>query len=213
MAKHSGNGHQTETPDVSHIRNVEVTHETSDINVNGVLTFVVALTILTIGVYLGMLLLFNQFQGQAAKEIPAGPMALSETERLPPEPRLQTAPGFEITLNDGSKVDLENKAPQAEYWTLRDQWDQNLKGELKDASGQPVSIPIDEAIKKVLSGQGLPSRSGQPTGTLEDYAITSPTTASSGRVSEKRVDGYLKTLSSSDSQGQAGTPAVPVKGH
>jgi hypothetical protein len=31
--KHKGNGHKTETPDVSHIRNVEVTHETSDINV------------------------------------------------------------------------------------------------------------------------------------------------------------------------------------
>jgi len=59
MAKHSGNVHKTETPDVSHIRNVEVTHETSDINVNGVLTFVVALTILTVAVYVGMLLLFN----------------------------------------------------------------------------------------------------------------------------------------------------------
>jgi hypothetical protein len=47
MAKQSGNGHKTETPDVSHIRNVEVTHETSDVNVNGVLTFVVGLTILT----------------------------------------------------------------------------------------------------------------------------------------------------------------------
>ena len=29
--KEKGNGHKTETPDVSHIRNVEVTHETSDV--------------------------------------------------------------------------------------------------------------------------------------------------------------------------------------
>jgi len=36
MAKHTGNGHQTETPDVSHIRNVEVTHESSDVNVRAV---------------------------------------------------------------------------------------------------------------------------------------------------------------------------------
>lgn len=188
MAKHSGNGHQTETPDVSHIRNVEVTHETSDINVNGVLTFVVALTILTVAVYIGMLLLFNQFQGQAAKEVPAGPMALKEGERLPPEPRLQAAPGFQITLSDGSKVNLEKREPQAEYRTLVEDWDRNLRGELKDGSGQSVSIPIDEAIKKVVSGQGLSSQGGQPK--LEDNAIASPTAASSGRVSERRVDGY-----------------------
>ena len=31
-----GNGHKTETPDVSHIRNVEVTHEASDVSVIGV---------------------------------------------------------------------------------------------------------------------------------------------------------------------------------
>ena len=39
--KEKSNGHKTETPDVSHIRNVEVTHETSDVNVRGVLTFAV----------------------------------------------------------------------------------------------------------------------------------------------------------------------------
>jgi len=98
MNKHSGNGHQTETPDVSHIRNVEVTHEESDIDIGGVLKFVVALTILTAAVYVGMLLMFRQFQGQALAEPKPGPMALSQKERLPPEPRLQAAPGFEITL-------------------------------------------------------------------------------------------------------------------
>ena len=100
MAKQSGNGHKTETPDVSHIRNVEVTHETSDVNVNGVLTFVVGLTILTISVFIGLIFLFNYFKGQAAKEVQPGPMALSPQERLPPEPRLQEAPGFGVTLAD-----------------------------------------------------------------------------------------------------------------
>ena len=36
----TGNGHKTETPDVSHIRNVDCAYEASDINVRGVLTFV-----------------------------------------------------------------------------------------------------------------------------------------------------------------------------
>ncbi|HEY6802604.1 MAG TPA: hypothetical protein VI306_03395 [Pyrinomonadaceae bacterium] len=192
MAKHSGNGHQTETPDVSHIRNVEVTHEKSDINVNGVLSFVIALTILTIGVYLGVLLLFNQFQSQAAKEPGPGPMALSQEERLPPEPRLQAAPGFGVTLGDGTKVNLETKEPQAEYRTLRDEWDRNLRGELKDTSGKPLSIPITEAIKKVVSGSGLPSRPVEGQHKLEDFAISVPTAASSGRVTEQRAGGYLK---------------------
>jgi len=92
MAKQSGNGHKTETPDVSHIRNLEVTHETSDVNVNGVLTFVLALTILTISVFIGLIFLFNYLKGQAAKEVQPGPMALSPQERLPPEPRLQRHP-------------------------------------------------------------------------------------------------------------------------
>jgi hypothetical protein len=43
--KTKGDGHKTETPDVSHIRNVEVEHESSDINVSAVVTFAVVLAI------------------------------------------------------------------------------------------------------------------------------------------------------------------------
>jgi len=186
MAKHSGNGHKTETPDVSHIRNIEVTHEASDISVNGVLTFVVALTILTIAVYVGMLLLFNTFQSQSQAEPKPGPMALKQEQRLPPEPRLQAAPGFSVTLADGRKVDLAAKAPQAEYQTVLEEWNKNLMGELKDPSGAPVSIPISEAIKKAAS-EGLPARAKEAPAKLADYAISMPTAASSGRVSEKRL--------------------------
>lgn len=48
---HSGNGHEriTETPDVSHIKNVDVTHELSDVNVPAILKFVAGLTVMTIG--------------------------------------------------------------------------------------------------------------------------------------------------------------------
>jgi hypothetical protein len=187
MAKNSGNGHKTETPDVSHIRNVEVTHETSDINVNGVLTFVVGLTILTIGVYIGLILLFDYFKGQAANEVKPGPMALSQQERLPPEPRLQAAPGFGVTLEDGTRVNLQTKPPQAEFQVLNEQWQKELKGEVKDASGNPAAIPIDDAIKKIITDDILPVRTKEAPNKLQDYAISVPTAASSGRVSEKRV--------------------------
>jgi hypothetical protein len=75
-----GNGHKTETPDVSHIRNVEVTHEASDINVRGVLTFMVLLTVTTIAISVGMWLLFRFFNAQEARQAPKrGPMAAKAT--------------------------------------------------------------------------------------------------------------------------------------
>jgi hypothetical protein len=186
--KHKGNGHKTETPDVSHIRNVEVTHETSDIDVKAVLTFVVVLTIATVAVSAGIWLLFRYFDAQEAKEPQRGPMALTKKEdRLPPEPRLQAAPGFELKLEDGQKKNLEKAAPQSEYTALRLQWDENLRTGLKDHSGNVVGMPINDAIDKIVSGDGLPTRVKGPGGKLSDYAISMPTASSSGREVEKRL--------------------------
>lgn len=188
MAKKESNGHKTETPDVSHIRNVEVTHETSDVNVRGVLTFCVVLAVATIVIGIGIWLLFKFFNQQRAKEPGPGPMALSRDReaRLPPEPRLQAAPGFQITLENGEIVNLERAAPQTEYRVLRQQWEENLKTGLKDQSGNVVGMPIDEAIRKVAS-QGLPAKPKDPNKKFQDYAIQMPTAPSSGRELEKRL--------------------------
>jgi len=184
--KEKGNGHKTETPDVSHIRNVEVTHETSDISVRGVLTFAIVLTVAAIAISGGLVLLFNYFNAQEAKQPKPGPMALTKEQRLPPEPRLQAAPGFAITTEDGQRRNLELSAPQTEYRVLRQQWDENLRTGLKDQSGKVVGMPIDQAIDKITS-EGLPSRVKGPGGKLIDYAVSMPTAASSGRESEKRL--------------------------
>lgn len=183
--KDRGNGHKTETPDVSHIRNVEVTHETSDVNVRAVLTFALVLGLSTIAVGAGIGMLFKFFNEQQAKAPGRGPMALPASERLPPEPRLQAAPGFELKLENGQTVSLENAAPQEEYRVLRRQWEENLRTGLKDQSGNTVGIPIEDAMKKIVS-QGLPTRTRGPAGKLDDYAISLPTAASSGRETEKR---------------------------
>lgn len=183
--KEKHDGHKTETPDVSHIRNPEVSHETSDVNVRGVMTFVIVLTIATIVVAIGIRVLFGFFDQQEVKEQPKpGPMALTGKERLPPEPRLQSAPGFEVTLESGKKINLERSAPQSEYRALRRQWEENLKTGLKDQSGNVVGMPIEEAMKKIVS-EGLPSSVKSPGGKLQDYAIGIPTAASSGRETEK----------------------------
>ncbi|HXQ70840.1 MAG TPA: hypothetical protein VN844_10155 [Pyrinomonadaceae bacterium] len=183
----NSNGHKTETPDVSHIRNVEVEHEASDVSVAGVATFVAILTIATIVISIGMVFLFKYFDAQAAKERQPGPMALSDKERLPPEPRLQAAPGFAVTLEDGQRINLQNKEPQAEYRVLRAEWEKELRGELKDQSGNLVAIPIDQAIDQVVSGAGLPTRAQTAPGKLTDYAISMPTAWSSARETGKKL--------------------------
>lgn len=184
----TGNGHRTETPDVSHIRNVEVTHETSDINVRAVLTFVGVLTVAGVVIAAGLWFLFKYFNAEKGKERPPGPMALrnlKEEDRLPPEPRLQSSKGFEVRLENGQTVNLELSHPQAEYEVLREQWENVLQYGLKDSSGQTVAMPIEDAMKQIVSGQGLPVRTTQAPGKVEDYGISVPTDTSSGRETVK----------------------------
>lgn len=203
---HSGNGqkHVTETPDVSHIKNIDVTHETSDVSVSALLKFVLALTLMTVVVYVLMWGLFRFFNRQAEKEPAPGPMALSKEERLPPEPRLQAAKGFRVKLENGQTVDLDLKAPEAEYLVVRDQWERQLKcesttegdsltivdtpstghgtphsGASANPKRLPGCVPINEAIQKLLE-QGQLSRTD---GSAQDVAP--PTAASSGRLTEK----------------------------
>jgi len=184
--KTKGDGHRTETPDVSHIRNVEVTHERSDVNVRAVVTFIVVLTISAIAIHIGVYLLFEFFNQQESKAPKPGPMALTKEERLPPEPRLQAAPGFQLKLENGQTVNLEKAAPQTEYRVLRKQWEENLKTGLKDQSGNVVGMPIDAAIDKIVA-EGLPSKVKEPDKKLSDFAIGMPTASSSGREAEKRL--------------------------
>src|SRR6266850_5048166 len=139
MAKsgHNGPGRASETPDVSHVKNVDVTHEVSDVNVGAILTFVGLLTAMTIVISVGMWLLFRYYSAREdTREPQPGPMAMTKQERLPPEPRLQLAPGFGLKLENGQVVSLEHREPQAEYRELRKQWEQDLHEGLKDSSGE-----------------------------------------------------------------------------
>lgn len=185
--KDTGHGHATETPDVSHIKNVDVTHEVSDVNVPALLKFVAALTVMTIAVYILMWGLFRFFNTQVTQqEEPPGPMALNEEERLPPEPRLQGAKGFadELAKSVGDASQEKPKDPLWEIRVLRRQWENTLDEGPKDSTGNPIGLPIDEAMKKVVDG--LPSRS-KPASPQElpEQEISIPTAASSGRVSRK----------------------------
>ena len=193
--EHQGNGqgHVTETPDVSHIKNIDVTHEASDVSVGGILKFVIGLTVFAVVVHVLMWGMFRFLNAQeAGKEPQPGPMAMTEQERRPPDPKLQAAPGFGVKLENGQWVPLENREPQAEYRVLREQWEGQLNCGRRDnleVLNRRACTPIDQAMQKVVEGKGLPSRAQAETNQgahAEDYGIDMPTAASSGRMTEKR---------------------------
>jgi hypothetical protein len=190
-SSHNGNGHKsghvTETPDVSHIKNVDVTHEASDVNISGIVRFVIALTILCGAVFLLMGGMFRFLYAQETeKEPPAGPMAMTEQERLPLEPRLQAARGFGVKLENGEWVDLEKKEPAAEYRVLREQWDRrlNCQGGPEQTTANANCMPIKTAMEKLFEGGGPAVRPANSSGKPADEAP--PTAWSSGRVSGKQ---------------------------
>ena len=167
-SKHKGNGqvHVTETPDVSHIRNIDVTHETSDVSVGGIAKFIGGLTIMTIAVYFLMWGMFRVMNARE-KDEPSSPMALGQKERLPPEPRLQSAPGFAEELDKEVAVKGEEHAPTHSEETpkdplweirlLREHWKTTLEQGVKDQNGKVIVMPIEDAKKELLR-QGLPVR-------------------------------------------------------
>lgn len=86
------------------------------------------------------------------------PMALDKEGRLPPEPRLQSAPGFGVDSPDG-RVNLELREPQAEYRELLKQWEAEWKNGQKDPqSGTVVTLSIEAAKERVLSEGIIKSR-------------------------------------------------------
>ncbi|HEY3027087.1 MAG TPA: hypothetical protein VGJ55_13145 [Pyrinomonadaceae bacterium] len=161
MTSHSSNGkeHVTETPDVSHIKNVDVTYEHSDISIGGVLKFIIGLTVMAVVVNVLMWVMFKALDAQEAKnDPPPRPMALSETERLPPEPRLQAAKGYSV---EGQNLEL--KEPEAELKVVQQKWKDVLEKGPVDERGQHYGMPIEEAKKKIVE-QGLPVRRDGETG-------------------------------------------------
>ena len=160
--------HVTETPDTSYIKNVDVTHEVSDVYIGGIAKFVLALIVLMIVSFVLMWVLFRSLE-KTATDPPRSPMA---EERLPPEPRLQSAPGFGEELDKSAAAAKEKQpemsheskagapAPKDPLWeikVLREQWEDVLKHGPIDKNGQRYGMPIEKAKEEILK-QGLPAR-------------------------------------------------------
>jgi hypothetical protein len=176
-----------ETPDVSHIQNPDVSHEASDVDVGTIVKFVIGLFVMTVITFVLMKLLYNVLENRATNADPKPrPMALTEKERLPPEPRLQAAPGFGVDMGNGKAINLQLREPQAEYNEMRKIWDEVLEGKPDPRTGK-ASMPIEEAKKKIIEDGSLKSRppvdAQQP---MDTNGMDIPSYQSSGRMTEKR---------------------------
>ena len=115
-------------------------HETSDINITGVLVF--GAVLLGAALVIGFLvwLLFGYFaRREAGRVTPQFPLAATQEQRLPAEPRLQTSPRQDlIDFHTQEDVVLNNYG-----WV--------------DKNAGTVRIPIDEAMR-ITVRRGLPTR-------------------------------------------------------
>jgi len=137
-------------------------YETNLVGLKGIIYFGIGLTLL-IGITFGLMWFLTQLLEDQAIEkdrLNSNPMAMNETERLPPEPRLQAAPGFGVDTPQG-RVNLELKAPQSEYRVLHEQWETLWTTGRKDPkTGTVVSLPIEQAKAQFLQQAGQANKNG-----------------------------------------------------
>ena len=115
-------------------------HETSDVNIGGIVIFVVVLLVAGVLIHGAVWAMYRYFQKEAAR--PAAvefPLATNTLRRLPPEPRLQTDPRDDLV----HMREAEEQTLHTYGWV--------------DRNGGIVRIPIDQAMK-LIAERGLPAR-------------------------------------------------------
>ncbi len=139
---------------------VDLGYERNQIETKGIVYFTVGLLLLIVITFGLMWALYGVLEDEARSRLASGnPMAQKDMERLPPEPRLQSAPGFGVEGESG-RVNLELTAPQSEYWELEKQWEILWKdGRKHPETGTVISMPIEKA-KEVYLQQAINAKSG-----------------------------------------------------
>ncbi len=168
-------------------------YEQNLIGLRGVIYFAVGLFLLIVVTFGLMFALLNVMEKEAEKSKASdNPMMMNDRERLPPEPRLQAAPGFGVESENG-RVNLELKAPQSEYWELREQWKTLWKNGQKDAkTGTVVTMAVNEAKAKYLeqsAGATVAAATPQPQKTddaLQKSRLIVSDSSAGRTASEKR---------------------------
>jgi hypothetical protein len=131
--------------------NLDKPYESNVIGLRGIIYFGVGVFLLVVITFGLMWFLQNVMEEQSiAEKDVASPMMMSEQERLPPEPRLQAAPGYQVESPQGH-INLELKAPESEYRNLQVQWETMWANGQKDAkTGTVITLPTEEAKRVFL---------------------------------------------------------------
>ena len=160
----------------------ERTYETNLIGLRGIIYFAIGLFLLIVITFGLMYFLQNVMEDQAREtKDQKNPMMMTDRERLPPEPRLQAAPGFGVESEKG-RVNLELRAPQSEYWELERQWEtQWANGQKDPKTGTVITLPIEEAKQKLLQ-QNVKVRTGEQAQKALDQSQRIVSYSSAGRT-------------------------------
>ncbi|MGA7613619.1 MAG: hypothetical protein WBX15_00430 [Thermoanaerobaculia bacterium] len=156
-------------PEITHHEdepNLEIHHESSDVNVRGVLWFFVIFFVVTLVSFAGLWGLYKYY-AYSEREAQAPPMSrLPEaSNQTPPAPNLQTDPPRDMALFRAE----ETKQLDQAGWV--------------DRKNGIVRIPIEEAMKEVVQ-RGLPVRQ-QP----QSSTATAGAAAGAGSASAPPVAG------------------------
>lgn len=131
-------------------------HETTDANLGGVERLIVGMAVFLALVFVLMWFLYSQLRSrEAGRDVQPSPIAARQGDRLPPAPRLQTAPYDDLRAF--------RQAEQAELETFK--W--------IDRQAGLAQIPIERAIE-ILGERGLPVPPPQPTADQAGPAGTAP---------------------------------------
>lgn len=164
----------------------EKPYEQNLIGLKGIIYFGIGLFLLiviTFGLMLALQAVLEDYNKQ--EKASTNPIPLSDKEKLPPEPRLQAAPGFKVEGPNGP-VNLELMAPQAEYWELKKQWETAWKEGQKDPkTGTVITMPIDKAKDLVLQ-KNLKAKSGPDAEKAAKEPSMVHSDASAGRMTSLR---------------------------
>jgi len=176
----SSKGHRDELVDL------KKPYEENAVQHKGIIGFGIGLFLLIVITFALMAAFINVLR-QYREEVdgPKSPMTMSDRERLPPEPRLQLAPGFGVDSEKG-RVVMELGEPSDEYQEIKRQtlamWEHGLKDE---KTGAVTMLPIDVAKERLLSSN-VKAKSDPQAGEFYDKSRLIISDASSGRMASLR---------------------------